>query len=226
MSVAVVVVAAGSGERLGAGLPKALVGLAGSTILDWSLRPFTGHADVGTIVVVAPEAACEELARVVPTAIVVAGGDTRQESVRCGLAALGADVEFVLVHDAARPLVPVTVVSAVIDALRSGADAVIPVLEVADTIKRVDEHCQVLDTVDRSRLRRVQTPQGFRLSVLRDAHAIALRNPPSASTLQVTDDAGLVEAIGRPVLAVRGDEAAFKITTPYDLRLAELLASR
>lgn len=219
MSVAVVLVAAGSGERLGAGLPKALVSLRNRTILDWSMSAFASHPDVDSIVVVAPAAACETIATGLPAAArVVPGGLSRQESVRRGLAALAGDVEFVLVHDAARPLVTGTMIAAVISALRAGAQAVIPVLPVIDTIKRLDEAGLVRDTVDRSELCRVQTPQGFRLALLRQAHS-------AGELAGVTDDAGLVEALGRPVATVPGDEAAFKITTPYDLRLAELLVA-
>ncbi|MDQ2837757.1 MAG: 2-C-methyl-D-erythritol 4-phosphate cytidylyltransferase [Actinomycetota bacterium] len=226
MSVAVVVVAAGAGNRLGAGLPKALVTLRDRTILDWSLRAFVDHPDIDWLVVVAPAASTETIAATAhPSVLVVPGGASRQESVRRGLAAvdsLAAEVEFVLVHDAARPLVPATVISAVVAALRDGADAVIPVLPVIDTIKRVDGAQRVTDAVDRSELRRVQTPQGFRLAVLRQAHEAGERLGSAA----ITDDAGLIEALGHPVGTVAGDEAAFKITTPYDLRLAELLVAR
>lgn len=218
MSVAVIVVAAGTGERLGAGQPKALVSLRGQTILDWSVRAFLAHRDVDRLVVVAPDAACEAIAATLPAGSrVVSGGASRQESVQCGLAALTDDVDLVLVHDAARPLVPSAVITSVVAMLRSGADAVVPVLPVIDTIKRVDGAGRVQQTIERSLLRRVQTPQGFRLSVLRVAH--------QSSLSEVTDDAGLVEAMGGIVATVPGDEAAFKITTPYDLRLAELLVS-
>ncbi len=220
MSVAVILVAAGTGERLGRGVPKALVSLHGRTILDWSVAAFAGHPDIEMLVVVAPAASCESIAAGLPPhARVVAGGPSRQESVRRGLAALaGDDLEWVLVHDAARPLVPAAVIGAVIGALRDGADAVIPVLPVTDTIKRVTDAGQVRETIERASLCRVQTPQGFRLAVLRAAQA--------ATTAELTDDAGLVEALGLVVTTVPGDEAAFKITTPYDLRLAELLVAR
>ncbi|HET6210884.1 MAG TPA: 2-C-methyl-D-erythritol 4-phosphate cytidylyltransferase, partial [Jatrophihabitans sp.] len=154
-----------------------------------------------------------------PTVRVVAGGASRQESVALGLAALSDAVEYVLIQDAARPLVPAGLISAVLVALFEGADAVVPVLPVLDTIRQVDGAGQVVGTPDRSRLRRVQTPQGFRLALLRAAHAA---NPAG----EVTDDAALVEAQGHPVRTVPGDEAAFKITTPHDLRLAELLVNR
>lgn len=219
MSVAVVLVAAGNGERLGADLPKALVSFNNRTILDWSLRAFYEHPQIDRVIVVAPAAATGSVTMVVPAdVVVVPGGATRQQSVRNGLAALSTshqDVEFVLVHDAARPLVPAAVISAVIGALEAGTDAVVPVLAVIDTIKRVDPDGLVTGTVPRGELRRVQTPQGFRLAAL-----LAVQD---GADPMVTDDAGAIEAAGGVVMTVPGDEAAFKITTSYDLRLAELL---
>jgi 2-C-methyl-D-erythritol 4-phosphate cytidylyltransferase len=221
MSVAVVLVAAGSGERLGFGVPKALVNLAGRTIVDWSIAAFAGHPELDRLVVVAPPAATHTVATLLeacplPTAV-VPGGVTRSDSVRRGLSALPDSVEFVLVHDAARPLVPSQLITDVIATLRAGSEAVIPVLPMVDTIKRVSGQL-VLGTVDRSELCRVQTPQGFRLSTLRAGYA-------AAPELVATDDAGVVEANGTKVSTVAGDETAFKITTAYDLRLAELLAA-
>lgn len=220
MSVAAVLVAAGSGERLGYGVPKALVGLGGRTILDRVIDAFAGHPDVTELVVVAPPAATETIASTVACLLpcaVVAGGATRSDSVRRGLAALDERAEFVLVHDAARPLVPARLISEVVAALQNGAEAVIPVLPVPDTVKRIAGEL-VQATVDRTELCRVQTPQGFRTAMLRAAYA-------AAPELVATDDAGVVEAYGAKVRTVPGDEAAFKITTPYDLRLAELLVA-
>ena len=220
MSVAAVLVAAGSGERLGYGVPKALVSLGGRTILDRAIEAFAGHPDLTELVVVAPAAATEIIAGTVSCPLpcaVVAGGATRTDSVRHGLAALDDRTEFVLVHDAARPLVPARLITDVVAALRNGAEAVIPVLPVPDTVKRMAGEL-VQATVDRTELCRVQTPQGFRTAVLRAAYA-------AAPELVATDDAGVVEAYGTKVRAVPGDEAAFKITTPYDLRLAELLVA-
>jgi len=222
MSVAAVLVAAGTGERLGRGLPKALVNLCGRSILDWSVAAFANHPELDELVVVAPPASAEAVAATLigncplPCAV-VPGGASRSESVRRGLAALPRGAEFVLVHDAARPLVPAQVISNVLAALRSGADAVVPVLPMVDTVKRVSEQ-QVTATVDRAELCRVQTPQGFRLATLQAAY-------DAAPELIATDDAGVAEAHGVTVSTVPGDEAAFKITTPHDLRLAELLAA-
>ena len=149
---------------------------------------------------------------------VVAGGETRQESVRAALAALPDDVDVVLVHDAARPLVPVELVEAVAGAVREGADAVVPALPVVDTVKRIDADARVVETLDRAALRAVQTPQGFRRDVLEAAHA--------RPTAESTDDAGLVELAGRPVWVVPGAEEAFKVTRPLDLVLAEAVLAR
>lgn len=215
------IVAAGSGQRLAAGMPKALVPLLGRPLLAWALDAFAGHPDIDSVVVVAPPdaiAAVEDCAA--GRAAVVAGGPSRQASVQLGLAALDPEIGLVLVHDAARPLVPAPVISAVVAALRAGEQAVIPVLPVADTIKRVDGTGQVVATLDREQLRAVQTPQGFSRPALVAAHQAARQR----SLTDVTDDAGLLEALGVPVRTVAGAELCFKITAPYDLRLAQAMA--
>lgn len=220
--IAAVIVAAGSGHRLAAGMPKALVPLHGRPLVAWALNAFTGHPDIDAVVVVAPPdatAAVEDCAR--GRAVVVAGGATRQASVDRGLAVLGPGIGSVLVHDAARPLVPGSVISAVVAALRAGEQAVIPVLPVVDTVKRVDGAGLVTATLDRAELRAVQTPQGFSRAALATAHRIAAER----SLTDVTDDAGLLEALGVPVRTVPGAEICFKITTPYDLRLAHAMAA-
>jgi 2-C-methyl-D-erythritol 4-phosphate cytidylyltransferase len=187
-------------------------------MLAWSVAAFGDHPQVDELVVVVPGDQVAGVAAELSssTVQVVAGGASRQESVACGLAVLSDVVQHVLIQDAARPLVPTAVISAVLAALAEGAEAVVPVLPVLDTIRQVAQDGQLIGTVDRGRLRRIQTPQGFQLAVLRAAHAAE----PAG---EVTDDAGLVEALGRPVRTVPGAEAAFKITTPHDLRLAELL---
>jgi 2-C-methyl-D-erythritol 4-phosphate cytidylyltransferase len=156
---------------------------------------------------------------------VVAGGAVRRQSVGLALASLPADVDVVLVHDAARPLAPVELVDAVAAAVRAGADAVVPALPVADTVKQVDAGSHVALTLDRSALRAVQTPQGFRREVLEAAHA-AVVDGESRAGEAATDDAGLVELLGRPVLVIPGAEEAFKVTRPLDLVLAEALVAR
>jgi 2-C-methyl-D-erythritol 4-phosphate cytidylyltransferase len=152
--------------------------------------------------------------------MVVAGGDTRQGSVARALVALPLDVDVVLVHDAARPLVPVSLVDAVAAAVRAGSDAVVPGLPVADTVKSVDRTSVVTATLDRGLLRAIQTPQGFRRATLTEAHAAADPDAPA------TDDAGLVEALGGTVVVVPGHEEAFKVTRPLDLVLAEAVLAR
>lgn len=150
---------------------------------------------------------------------VVPGGATRQESVSLGLAALPEDVDVVLVHDAARPLVPVETVEGVVEAVRAGAPAVVPGLPLADTVKSVDPDTGVVTgTPQRSLLRAVQTPQGFDRATLAKAHATV--------TGEVTDDAGMVEQLGVPVVVVPGHEEAFKVTRPLDLVLAEAVLAR
>lgn len=147
---------------------------------------------------------------------VVPGGATRQRSVWHGLQALAeSDVDVVLVHDAARCLAPPGLFARVTAAVRAGSDAVVPALAVTDTIRAVDD-----GIVDRARLRAVQTPQGFRRDVLLSAHAEAAAQADDESTA-ATDDAGLVERHGGTVVLVDGDPLAFKITTPFDLVLAE-----
>ena len=216
--VAVLVPAAGAGLRLGPGGPKALRLLAGEPLLVHAIRRVAAAPSVRIIVVAAPaadvEAVRDLLAPVAPVTV-VAGGVERQESVALALAAVPAEVAIVLVHDAARALTPPQLIESVAAAVRSGHAAVIPVLPVVDTIKEVGPDGSVLGTVDRSVLRSVQTPQGFRHEVLAAVHA--------AATDPLTDDAGLVEKAGLPVTCVPGSELAMKITRPLDLVLAEAL---
>jgi 2-C-methyl-D-erythritol 4-phosphate cytidylyltransferase len=216
--VAVLVPAAGAGVRLGPGVPKALRLLAGEPLLVHAIRRVAAAPSVRWIVVAAPAADVETvralLAPVAPVAV-VSGGAERQDSVAAALAAVPDDLEIVLVHDAARALAPPELVEAVAAAVREGRPAVIPVLPVVDTVKEIGPDGRVLGTVDRSALRRVQTPQGFRRAVLAAAHAGAA-DP-------LTDDAGLVEKAGVPVACVPGSELAIKITRPLDLVIAEAL---
>jgi 2-C-methyl-D-erythritol 4-phosphate cytidylyltransferase / 2-C-methyl-D-erythritol 2,4-cyclodiphosphate synthase len=214
MRVAVVVVAAGSGSRLGRDAPKAFVELAGVTILERALRGVRDWSDEAAIVVVAPAdrlAEAEAIARRVPGAVeVVAGGAHRQASVAAGLASIPADAEIVLVHDAARPLTPPEQFAAVVAAMADGVGAV-PGLPVSDTIKRVDGD-RILETVDRSELVAMQTPQGFPRGPLLAAYAAADR--------EHTDDAALFALAGHEVVVVPGSAAATKITTEADLHRA------
>ncbi|MER7950988.1 2-C-methyl-D-erythritol 4-phosphate cytidylyltransferase [Streptomyces sp. NPDC096079] len=232
---AVVIPAAGRGVRLGPGAPKALRALNGTPMLIHAVRAMAASRAVSLVVVVAPSDGAAEVknlldAHALPERtdyLVVPGGDTRQESVHLGLKALPEGITTVLVHDAARPLVPVDVVDAVIEAVRDGAVAVVPALPVADTVKEVEpaerpgDPEQVVATPVRARLRAVQTPQGFDRDTLVNAHAtIALTGEG------VTDDAGMVERLGAPVVVVPGHEEAFKVTRPLDLVLAEAVLAR
>lgn len=216
MTVAVVVPAGGRGERLGAGAPKALRTLGGRTLLAHAVERLLSAEQVALVVVAVPAGEQDRIARELPV-LAVPGGADRQQSVAAALAALPPEVDVVLVHDAARPLVPPALVDAVAAAVLAGAPAVVPGLPVADTIKRVDADGRVLETPPRGALRAVQTPQGFRRDVLERAHREA---PPGTA---VTDDAGLVELLGVPVLVVPGAEDAFKVTRPADLGRAEAL---
>lgn len=221
MDRAVVVVAAGSGTRLGIGTAKAFVPVAGQLMLARALEPVFSSSSPTLVVVVAPSALLEDCRRVVATAAgaavaytaVVPGGTDRHGSVQAGLAVLPDSVTAVLVHDAARCLTPAAQFDRVFDAVASGAGAgYVPALPVTDTIKRVAGDV-VVETVDRSALVGMQTPQGFPLDALRRAYAV--------STQSETDDAGVFQAAGGTVRAVPGDADAFKITTPWDLGRAE-----
>ncbi|WP_242671521.1 2-C-methyl-D-erythritol 4-phosphate cytidylyltransferase [Mycobacterium syngnathidarum] len=214
-----VVPAAGSGERLGAGRPKAFVSLGGKPLLEHALDGLLASGVIDTVVVAVPPALTDEAILVFgERAQIVAGGADRTESVALALAAAG-DPDFILVHDAARALTPPSLIARVVAALGDGHAAVVPGLPLADTIKAVDANGAVLGTPERAGLRAVQTPQGFHTDVLRRAYR-------RAGAGAVTDDASLVEQIGTPVQIVEGDPLAFKITTPLDLLLAEAVMVR
>lgn len=229
--VGVILVAAGSGQRLGRGIPKARVLCGGHTLLEHSLESVVASGVAASLVVVLPadddvlSAVVEHAARRAdagssPVRITaVPGGATRTASVRAGLDALPPSTAIVLVHDAARALTPPAVFQRVAAAIRAGAVAVIPVLPVVDTVKVV-EGGVVTATPDRAVLRAVQTPQGFDAGALRAAHAGVTASGPG-----VTDDAMLVEAQGAAVHVVEGDPLAFKVTTPLDLVIAEAVLS-
>ena len=225
-----VLTAAGSGSRLGCEVPKALVELSGRPLVWWAARGLRAGG-VGTIVVTAPAASLDEFRAGIADiggVEVVAGSDrSRQASVALGLAALGQrnEGDVVLVHDAARPLTPAQVTARVIDAVREGAGAVIPVLPVTDTLKSVDASGVVTGTPRRADMVAVQTPQGFRWDVLMRAHE-AGASLGADEAVAATDDAGLVEAIGAVVHTVAGDERSLKVTRPLDLSLAQLLAGQ
>ncbi|MBF6332758.1 2-C-methyl-D-erythritol 4-phosphate cytidylyltransferase [Nocardia transvalensis] len=220
--VVALVPAAGQGVRLGESMPKAFVPVGGSPMLTVAVDGLIASGVVDRIVIMVPaewRAQAEALVHVnsrVPISVVT-GGSERTDSVRAGLAA-APEATHVLVHDAARALTPPSLIARVVAELRAGSRAVVPGVPVADTIKSVDSDGEVTGTPDRSVLRAVQTPQGFRAQLLREAYA---------HDVPATDDAGLVERLGVRVRVIPGDPLAFKITTPLDLRLANaLLAER
>ncbi|WP_077101141.1 2-C-methyl-D-erythritol 4-phosphate cytidylyltransferase [Mycobacterium terramassiliense] len=218
--VIAVVPAAGSGERLAAGVPKAFCELDGRILLDRAVAGLLQSGVVDHVVVAVPADRIDQAEHVLGGhATVVAGGADRIDSVRLALRALPRDCEFVLVHDAARALTPPGLIVRVVDALRSGYGAVVPALPLSDTIKAVDANGVVLGTPERAGLRAVQTPQGFVTDLL-------LRAYERAGTADFTDDASLVEHVGGQVQVVEGDPQAFKITTPLDLVLAQAIVRR
>jgi 2-C-methyl-D-erythritol 4-phosphate cytidylyltransferase len=213
-----IVAAAGSGLRLGADVPKALVSLAGRPLVAWSVDALRAGG-VDDVVVSVPAAARDAFAAVLPADVrLVDGGASRTASVRAGLAAAGA-ADVVLVHDAARPLTPPDVVRRVLAALAAGRPAVVPVLPVVDTVVVVDDAGAVTDAVPRAALRRVQTPQGFDRATLASAYAAL------AADADLTDDAAVVRSSGIRVTTVDGDERAAKVTVAHDLALAALIAA-
>lgn len=221
MTTALVIPAAGRGERLGAGRPKAFVELAGQPLLVHAVRGAVASGVVDAVVVAVPDGYRDRVLELLDGAghplTVVIGGASRRASVGAALATLPEGVDSVLVHDAARCLTPPEVFIAVAASLAAGADAVVPAIPVADTIKEVSGDV-VTRTPDRSVLRAIQTPQGFRRDVLLRAH--------SETTGEASDDAGMVEQLGVNVHIVQGHRYAFKITELLDVFLAEAVLAR
>jgi 2-C-methyl-D-erythritol 4-phosphate cytidylyltransferase/2-C-methyl-D-erythritol 2,4-cyclodiphosphate synthase len=212
---AAIIAGAGMGHRLGAEIPKALIQIQGITLLERAFISLSKVVD--EIIITAPAGYEEQFKAIVgQSAEVVTGGVLRSDSIRVALKALSPSVESVLIHDAARALASSALAARVLDELRSGQSAVIPVLKVIDTIKEIDRDGFVRATPDRSSLVAAQTPQGFNRQVLERAH--------SASD-DATDDAALVEAIGVKVKTIEGEASAFKITTKEDIGQALLLLS-
>jgi 2-C-methyl-D-erythritol 4-phosphate cytidylyltransferase len=208
-----IVVGGGSGRRFGDSVPKQFADLGGLRVLDWALAAAGAVCD--GVVVVLPREYLQ--ATLPPGMTAVAGGATRSESVRAGLAAVPADAPVIVVHDAARPLADPALFERVIAAVRDGADGAVPGVPVPDTVKRVDPSGRVVETLDRAALRAIQTPQAFAGEALRRAHAGAG---------DATDDAALVEGSGGWVIVVEGDPGNLKVTGPEDLARAEALLER
>jgi 2-C-methyl-D-erythritol 4-phosphate cytidylyltransferase len=212
VEVWVIVVAAGQGRRFGQ--PKQFAALGGRPVIEWSLD--AARSVARGVVAVVPESFLGNPAIGKGADRVISGGPTRASSVRRGLAAVPENADIVVVHDAARPLASRELFRAVVEAVLAGADGAVPGLAVADTVKRVRAE-RVVETLDRSELVAVQTPQAFRAEALRRAHAGA----PEA-----TDDAGLLEALGLSVAVVPGEYHNLKLTSPDDLATAEKWSSR
>ena len=225
--LAVVVVAAGLGTRLGADKPKAFVTLAEKTLIEHALENIADVAALEQVIIAVPAGHEAQTALIADSALagkrvrfdVVVGGDTRQQSIENALGVIDPDLEVVLVHDAARALAPTTLFNSVASEVRRSGLGVVPVMKIVDTVKRVEtvQHVEdpiVLETVDRNSLRAAQTPQGFIAKDLIAAYA--------AADKEHTDDAALAQAHGIQITSVTGDERAFKITIAEDLAAAEL----
>ena len=207
---AAIIAGAGSGHRLGADLPKALVKLLDKTLVEHAVNSLTPVAQL--IVVTAPAGFEDQFKTILGDQVkVITGGVLRSDSIRLALNEIGSEYEFVLVHDAARAIASTQLAKDVLAQLEKGEQAVIPALDVVDTIKEIDVNGYVRNTPERANLRAVQTPQGFSKSVLAHAHQ---------SAEDATDDAALVEAIGVKVKVISGEERALKITNKSDLARA------
>ena len=237
--IGVILVAGGSGQRLGYGIPKAQVPLSGVALLTRALQGVEASGVAAAVSVAVPagdtvlRSLCADAGVSVPLTV-VDGGETRAHSVRAALQALPEDLDAVLVHDAARALTPPQVFHRVAAALAAGAQAVIPAVPVTDTIKSTAPTAPaqaaiasltVTGTPDRSALRAVQTPQGFDAGLLRSAHLAAM-DFDADQAAAVTDDAMLAESLGAAVYVVEGSDMSLKITTPLDLLLAEAVLAR
>jgi 2-C-methyl-D-erythritol 4-phosphate cytidylyltransferase len=211
LSVWTVVVAAGTGSRFGG--PKQFAKIRGRSIADWSVAAARTATD-GVVLVLPPGDPHLAAGDLLGADAVVAGGETRSDSVRAGLARVPEDADVIVVHDGARPLATANLFKQVVEEVKAGADAVVPALPVTDTLKEVTDGL-VTGQVDRRLVQAVQTPQAFKASVLRAAHS---------SGEHGTDDATLVENCGGRVTVVPGEQRNIKVTTPADLELVQALA--
>lgn len=222
MKTTAIILAGGTGARFKSKEPKQFHKLGKKTLLDHCLQRFQEHKDIAEIVLVCPKAQLAKAQKIAAgyrkVAKVVPGGKTRQQSSAIGVAAAGS-AESVLIHDAARAVVPKDVIARVLKALARSA-AVMPVLAPGDTLVRVDNKGTVNAVLDREKLRRVQTPQGFRASIIRIAHRLAQEEKKA----DAPDDCSLILEYGlAPITTVEGDAANIKITIPADLILAEAI---
>ena len=214
-----VIVAAGSGTRLGGREPKALLTIGGRPLVVLAVERALASASIASVVVVAPpgyeDAVRDALGGITGPAAVVTGGETRQRSVAAGMDAVDAGADVIVVHDAARPFASSALFEAVVGPVRAGADAAVPVLPLVDTVKRVRDG-SILGTEPRDGLALAQTPQACRAQLLRDGLAKA-----DEAGLDFTDDAGLLEWAGASIRTVPGEPGNFKITTKEDLARAD-----
>ena len=207
---AAIIAAAGMGHRLGANLPKSLVKLLDKTLVEHAVANLSPVCQL--IIVTAPKGYEAQYSQILGDQVsVITGGVLRSDSIRLAISKIPANYEYVLVHDAARALASTTLASSVLNQLIQGEQAVIPALDVVDTIKEVDNNGYVRNTLNRASLKVIQTPQGFSRSVLERAHQ---------ASEDATDDAALVEALGIAVKVVAGEQCALKITTPSDIASA------
>ena len=217
--VVAVVVAAGSGTRLGGKVPKALLSVGGRPLVVVAVEGALASPMISSVIVAAPPGfesqVREACASLVGSVVVVTGGDTRQRSVASGMDAADAGADVVVVHDAARPFASAVLFAAVVEAVRAGADAAVPVLPLVDTVKRIRDG-SIVGTEPRDELALAQTPQACRAQLLRDALAKA-----DEAGLDFTDDAGLLEWAGASIRTVAGEPRNFKVTTPEDLARAD-----
>ncbi len=219
-----VVPAAGRGTRLGLNLPKALIPIAGKPMIVWTITALEQTPIVDAIVIVAPSEFIGEFEHLRSenkwrkVVAIVAGGNDRQQSVWNGLQAMPSETEWVIVHDAARPLVKPSLIVSVWEAAQEIGTAAIAALPCSDTVKRTLDGILIAETLDREQIWLAQTPQVFAADLLKEAHEQALKDGCSA-----TDDAMLVERLGVPIRLVLGDPTNIKITHPVDLALAEAL---
>ncbi|MEI6613519.1 MAG: 2-C-methyl-D-erythritol 4-phosphate cytidylyltransferase [Chrysiogenales bacterium] len=225
MSAVAVILAGGSGERFQGSMPKQFLKIAGRSLLQICLEQFQGHSGIDGIVLVCPAAQLDLAGEMVATACIskvqkiLPGGKTRQESSFIGVSAVPPGIENILIHDAVRALVPDGIIARVLEAL-AHSRAVMPVLAVSDTTIRIDKAGVVAAVLDRSILRLVQTPQGFRLEIIHRAHELARAEGYS----NVGDDCSLVlRYMLAPVVTVPGDPTNIKITYPLDLAVAEAI---
>jgi 2-C-methyl-D-erythritol 4-phosphate cytidylyltransferase/2-C-methyl-D-erythritol 2,4-cyclodiphosphate synthase len=207
---AAIIAAAGMGHRLGANLPKSLIKLLDKTLVEHAVANLSPVCEL--IIVTAPSGYEAEYTKILGDQVsVITGGVLRSDSIRIAISKIPTNFEYVLVHDAARALASTTLASSVLSQLIQGEQAVIPALDVIDTIKEVDNNGYVRNTLNRTSLKVIQTPQGFSRSVLERAHH---------ASEDATDDAALVEALGVAVKVIAGEDRAFKITTPSDIASA------